>query len=430
MGMYEEEEDNRSFARKYRPVSFDGYIGNQDIKETVMRYFKSKRPQTALLHGNSGCGKTTLSRILARECCCENRDPEKGACGECMSCQMFNSYITTGVIGDLTDVYEIDASKSGKNDVNSMLESMEYPAMSGNWKVYIMDEAHLLSDSAMGSLLKSLEEPPEGVFIMLCTTNPEKLLDTIRNRCQMKLAIQKPGTSEIVKFLSRVCVNEGKDYDMEGLRMISGISDNVVRDSLNNLETVLATRGSAKTEAVSLEFRQVTDNLITKFYQTYFEDNYVEYTNVLYRIKTEYNFSQFLISLTNFTLRGIYIINGIDVEGLTAEEIKTYKSLFSKFSPKEISTILRDLKRMDLGSIEANLMSFIYCKGTDVEEQQSGLKIPKTITAAEEKTFRNDNLQKIEQAKLAKGTSSIASEIEEVVLTDVLDMFNLEKVDC
>ena len=117
----------------------------------------------------------------------------------CMSCQMFDQYITTGVIGDLTDIYEIDASKSGKNDVNSMLESMEYPAMSGNWKVYIMDEAHLLSDSAMGSLLKSLEEPPEGVFIMLCTTNPEKL--TCRNSKDTASVLAEPLVASTVSRL-------------------------------------------------------------------------------------------------------------------------------------------------------------------------------------------------------------------------------------
>lgn len=422
-------EENISFARKYRPNTLEKYIGNSEIKETVKRYLKTGRPQSILLTGNSGCGKTSLARLIAKEYFCEDRDPETGACDECMSCETMNDYIKTGNTEMLTDLYEIDSSdKSGKKDIDAMLESMQYPAMGGDWKVYIVDEVHLLSAGAMGRLLKSLEEPPQGVLMILCTTDPDKLLDTIINRCQLKMEVKKPTTSELVNFLRNVCLEESKDYDIPGLRSLVVRAENVVRDSLNNLERVLNTRGSATYSSVNAEFREVSEKLIFDFYEAFQNKDYLGYVNVLYQVKTKYDFGQFLISLTNFTTRGIYILNSVDVEGLTEEELKSYMALFKKFSIKDISYILSSLRRMNLGDIEANFMAFIYTDNDDKKDDVPVVHVTES-TVAEEKTLRNSNLQRLESAKLEEGSKSIKSEMEPVGLKDMKGFFTVEKVN-
>lgn len=422
--------DDISFARKYRPKSLEGYIGNSQVKETVQRYLKNGRPQSILLTGNSGCGKTTMARLLVKEYLCEERDPEKGACGECVTCQMVDEYIETGDTEMIPDLLEIDASdKSGKKDIDSMLSGMEYPPMAGAWKVYIIDEVHLLSENAMGRLLKSLEEPPEGVLLIFCTTNPEKLLPTIKNRCQLKLNVTKPTTKDIIELLQRVCLIEDKNYDLIGLRTLAARSDNVIRDSLNNLERVLNTRGDATGVNVSAEFREVSDKLVFDFYKAYLDKNYFEYMNILYKIKVGYSFDQFLLTLTNFTTRGIYVLNSVDVEGLSESEITEYMTLFKRFSPKQLSITLSALKRMNVGDVEVNLMAFIYEEELPVVPDMPKLNVESTERSlGAERTFRNSNVQALEKSKLKEGSKSVVKEMSDLSLHDVKELFTLEKV--
>ena len=283
----------------------------------------------------------------------------------------------------------------------------------------------------MGRLLKSIEEPPEYVLMIFCTTNPEKLLPTIRNRCQLKLDITKPSTADIVKLLERVCLEEGKDYNIQGLRMLAVRSDNVVRDALNNIECVLTSRGDATDKSVSEEFREVSDKLVFDFYKSLLEKDYMGYIDVMYTIKTSFSFEQFLISLTNFTKRGIYIINGVEVEGLSVDELKAYTKLFKQIKPTVISTILSTLRRMNVGDIEANFMSFVYADlDGDIGKETRVVVAPTEGTSVSDETkFRNSNLEKLESAKLSKGSEALVGEMETLGIEDMSDFFDLEKVE-
>lgn len=420
------------FARKYRSNNFKDYIGNQDLKDTVMRYLRRSRPQSILITGPSGCGKTTMGRIIEKEYLCEDRDEETGACGECLMCQEMDNYIKTGVFDNIPDVYEIDATESSsKSNIDSVLSTIDYPASAGGWKIYLFDEVHKLSDSAMSRLLKVLEEPPENVLMILCTTNPEQLLDTIKNRCQLKLVVTKPTTTELTSLLKRICLDEEKDYDLAGLRMIASRADFVIRDSLNFLETVLTTRGDATAASVSEQYKQVSDKIVFDFYEAYLEKDYLGYTHIMYEIKTKFGFPEFMTSLSAFTLRGIYIINGVNVEGLSAEELTSYSNLFRQFKIEDISYILSSLKKMSLGDIETNLMAFIYKVDNKAEEDTDSFATPEGATELpSESKFRNNNLQRLEKARLDEGAKVLAGELQQPVsISDMSSLFQLEKVN-
>lgn len=417
-----------SFARYYRPSSLDSYIGNTKVKETVKRVLHKdkKKPQSILLTGNTGCGKTTLARIISSWYMCENPNEDGSPCGECLTCEYMKEYIMTGNNEMLPDIKEIDSSEKGKNDMVALLEEMEYPAYGGGWKVYIIDESHALSLATSTLMLKPLEEPPEKVLIIFATTDPQKMLDTLKNRCQLQLKITKPNTTELAGLLKKVCLDKGKDYDMQGLRIICSRADFVIRDSLNYLEQVMSSRGSATGVAVSEEFDEISDKIIFDFYNAYINKDYLGYINVLYQIKTSFDFGIFLQSLTNFTTRGIYILNNISVEGLSEAEIKSYLEVFSRFSMEDIAYILSSLKKMSYGDIESNLMSFIYTSN-DSKEETPQVSIPVSSTTEESK-FRNDNLKALEISKLKEGQASLKSSLEEVGFDDAMTLFNLEKI--
>lgn len=420
--------EDLSFARKYRPSTLEGYIGNEKLKETVKRIMASgKKPQSILLTGNTGCGKTTIARIIESWYICENPGEDGNPCGECLTCCNMKDYIENGNAEMLPDIKEIDVTdKGGKGDMDALIEEIEYPAFGGGWKIYLLDECHAMTMAAATRLLKIVEEPPEKVLVIFCTTDPQKMLETLKNRCQLKLKVVKPNTTELCGLLKRVCASVGKDYDLQGLRMICSRADYVIRDSLNYLEQVINTRGEATGVAVSEEFLEISDNLILDFYTAYINKNYLEYINIMYKIKTTYDFGLFLQSLTNFTTRGIYILNNVNVEGLSEVEIASYLGIFSKFSMEDIAYILSSLKKMSYGDIEANLMSFIYTV-SEVKEETPKVVIPSPEVVDESK-FRNDNLKALELSKLKEGQASLSSSLEEVGFEDAMSLFNLQKV--
>lgn len=424
------EEEKLGFARRFRPTTMANYVGNEKNKETIKRYLKGKKPQSILLTGNTGCGKTTIARLLVKEYLCEDRDDEKGACGVCNSCIAVDDYILTGSTEMLPDIHEIDITdKSGKSDIDSILETVEYPSITGGWKVYLLDEVHMASRQAQSRILKILEEPPEDVLFIFCTTDPDKMLDTLKNRCQLKLSIVKPTLVDITSLLKRVCLEESKDYDLGGLRTIASRSEFVIRDSLNNLERVLETRGDAKSTSVNEEFNEISNALLFQFYKAFREKDFLAYMELLYKIKVSFDFRQFLVSLNNFTMRGIYILNGVDVEGISEDELVSYKELFKSFTTEELSYILSSLRRMDIGDIEANLIGFIYCQNENrvVEGSQVNLDTPQ-VKEGNEYSFRNDVLKQREKDKITSGIKSLEDNMKEVGVSDMGSLFQFEKV--
>lgn len=353
---------SNSFSRKYRPRDLENYVGNSKIREKVFKRLNNEDmswPQTMLLSGMTGCGKTTISRIIAREYMCEDRGLV--ACGECAMCNLMDYYVETGDTSGLSDIFEIDvADTSRKEQLEQQLEDMDQLSYSGGWKIYIFDEFHMASKHAQNALLKRAEEPPEGVLIMLATTDPQMIIATIKNRMNFKLHVERPSTEELVAHLATICKHEDLEYDNEGLRSIANLSDHVIRESLQTLEEVTSVWGGATIDHIQKEFDVIQDTLMFDFISAYKNRDFVRYSSILYSIKQKMSLESFKTNLTNFILRGLYIRSGVEVNGLDSKEIRKYGTFFKQFNEKELSVLMANLNKVNIGNIEANFMAFIY----------------------------------------------------------------------
>lgn len=375
-----------AYHRKYRPNTLSGYIGNDRLKETALASLrKSKRPQVILLEGNSGCGKTTFARLLAKEYLCENRDLETGACNECMSCQELDDYIQTGDTSVLANVREVDiADQSGKKDIDVVLEEMLIPAFGDQWRVFIFDEVHMATPQAQNRMLKIAEEPPDNVLMIFCTTNPEMLLETLKNRCQLRLRVRKPTVVELGGLLKKVCQAEEVDCDTKGVNFIALRSDLTIRKALTSLEQVVTERGNATYESAIGVFEEVADTLLINFYKKLIgvpeydsegkiKRNKVDgtpimkrdilgYVTLLSQIKSKFEFEVFVNNLIDFTKKGIYIINQVSIDGISDGELVTYRDLFSTFTVEQMAYLIDRL--LDLlkgtGDLETKLLWLGY----------------------------------------------------------------------
>lgn len=227
-------------ARKWRPKTFDDIVGQEFITLTLKNAILSNKLAHALIFsGPRGVGKTSTARIVAKALNCINKNEDKLMCGGdlCSFCSEISE-------GTSIDVQEIDAaSHTGVNDVREIIENVKYLPSSANMKVYIIDEAHMLSQAAFNALLKTLEEPPGHVLFILATTESHKIPATIQSRCQ-KYDFKKLTVSEISGKLGQIAADESIEIDSETLSIIAKEADGSIRDSLSILDQVIATSGN------------------------------------------------------------------------------------------------------------------------------------------------------------------------------------------
>lgn len=360
-----EEQGHLPYHRRMRPVRIKDYVGNEKIKKSAMKALRGdKKPQVILMQGTAGCGKTTFARLLAKEYLCENRDPDEGACGECFSCQSMVEYIENGDSANLYNVREVDVTDSNKKeDMNEILEDMSSPSYDGSWKIYILDEVHMMSNAGQNRLLKTLEEPYEKVLIILCTTDPDKLLGTIISRCQYTFKVSKPTRAELCGLLATVCRKEGVKFEPRALSLVCVKGEFVPRKTLIALEQVVREANAVTYQSVIETLNVVADLYFFEFYRYLLRKNIdtLGYISFMGRVKMEMDLKSFIDNLLAFTMRGIYIINGVPVEALDPSEIKQYKELFSQFGAMELITILNQLLDMkNSKDVEAKLLLLGY----------------------------------------------------------------------
>ncbi|MDO9375270.1 MAG: DNA polymerase III subunit gamma/tau [Ferruginibacter sp.] len=240
-------------ARKYRPQNFSTVVGQAHITTTLKNAIKNNQLAHAFLFcGPRGVGKTTCARILAKTINCENQTKEGEACNTCNSCVSFDA-------GTSLNIHELDAaSNNSVDDIRSLVEQVRFAPQAGKYKVYIVDEVHMLSSSAFNAFLKTLEEPPPYAIFILATTEKHKILPTILSRCQI-FDFKRITNNDTVEHLQEICEKETITAEKTALHVIAQKSEGCMRDSLSILDKIVSFTNGAVTYKNTLEHLNILD---------------------------------------------------------------------------------------------------------------------------------------------------------------------------
>jgi DNA polymerase III subunit gamma/tau len=240
-------------ARKYRPHIFSTVVGQSHITTTLKNAIKNNQLAHAFLFcGPRGVGKTTCARILAKTINCENQTKDGEACNTCNSCISFDA-------GTSLNIHELDAaSNNSVDDIRNLVEQVRFAPQAGKYKVYIVDEVHMLSPSAFNAFLKTLEEPPPYVIFILATTEKHKILPTILSRCQI-FDFKRITNNDTVEHLQEICEKEAIKAEKTALHVIAQKSEGCMRDALSILDKIVSFTNGAVTYKNTLEHLNILD---------------------------------------------------------------------------------------------------------------------------------------------------------------------------
>src|SRR5271169_2033978 len=240
-------------ARKYRPQLFSTVVGQSHITTTLKNAIRNKQLAHAFLFcGPRGVGKTTCARILAKTINCENQSPDGEACNTCHSCVSFNE-------GTSMNIHELDAaSNNSVDDIRTLVEQVRFAPQAGKYKVYIVDEVHMLSTSAFNAFLKTLEEPPPYAIFILATTEKHKILPTILSRCQI-FDFKRITPADTVSHLEEICQKEEISAEKPALQIIAQKSEGCMRDALSILDKIVSFTNGELSYKNTLEHLNILD---------------------------------------------------------------------------------------------------------------------------------------------------------------------------
>ena len=323
-------------ARKYRPATFESVVGQRHITNTLKNAIKNNQlAQAFLFCGPRGVGKTTCARILAKTINCENLQPNGEACGSCASCVSFQN-------GNSFNVHELDAaSNNSVDDIRSLIEQVRIPPQAVRYKIYIIDEVHMLSQQAFNAFLKTLEEPPHYAIFILATTEKHKILPTILSRCQI-FDFNRIKVEDMASHLASIAKKENISYEDDGLHIIAQKADGGLRDALSMFDQIVSFSGG------NITYRSVIENLNILDYDYYFnitnslllEDNaktLLLFDEILSRgfdgshfiSGLSDHFRNLLVSKDQSTLKLLEVSEGIKTKYLQQSQIATVSFLLS-----------------------------------------------------------------------------------------------------
>ena len=246
-------------ARKYRPTTFNSVVGQEHITSTLKNAIKTGQiAQSFLFCGPRGVGKTTCARIFAKALNCQHLTVDFEPCNECDSCRAYNESASF-------NVYELDAaSNNSVDDIRSLVEQVRIAPQGAKYKVYVIDEVHMLSSAAFNAFLKTLEEPPAYAKFILATTEKHKIIPTILSRCQV-YDFKRINDNDIIKHLQYVAKSENVEAEEEALRVIAAKADGALRDALSIFDQIVSFSGG------NITYKQTIENLNVLDVNNYFK---------------------------------------------------------------------------------------------------------------------------------------------------------------
>ncbi|KYO66105.1 DNA polymerase III subunit gamma/tau [Thermovenabulum gondwanense] len=327
--------------RKYRPSNFDEIVGQRPIVRVLKNQLKSGKIGHAYLFcGMRGTGKTSTARVFAKALNCE-KGPTDNPCGVCRNCLAFQN-------GSFMDIVEMDAaSHRGIDDIRDLREKVNFPPSQGRYRVYIIDEVHMLTQEAFNALLKTLEEPPKHTVFILCTTEPNKLPATILSRC-MRFDFKRVSLGDIAEHLKRISQKQGLRVDDRAVKLIARHSQGSIRDSLSLLDKASGTGSEVITYEDVLEILgAVEDEVFIRIALAVKEGNPGEVLTVIEGVfEKGKDINRFVEDLMYFFRNLLLLLIKCPPEliDLPLEEILKLKEIASKYKKEEILQILDILK--------------------------------------------------------------------------------------